>query len=156
MLLLTSAAIFAQEDTSQDPANTAFWVNYWQQPQPVVFGPEQAAFSQSMQDIMFARNEDDNPSNPSAIDANVQWLKDHPGDRFYIHGYASTTGDLLYNLALSQRRADFVKQALISRGIPEDRIVSTVGWGELYPACAESDDECWAKNRLVRFVYSPN
>ena len=156
MLLFTSAGIFAQENPPESSANTAFWVTYWEQPKPLVFGPEQAAFTQNMQDVMFAHDDDDNPSNPSALDNNVQWLKEHPGDRFYIHGYASSRGDLLYNLALSQRRADWIKQALISKGIPEDRIVSAVGWGQLYPACAELDDECWARNRLVRFVYSPN
>ena len=27
--------------------------------------------------------------------------------------------------------------------------------GDLYPVCPETNDECWSKNRLVRFVYSP-
>ena len=60
------------------------------------------------------------------------------------------------NLVLSQRRADWVKQALISRGIPENRIRFAVGWGQLYPLCPEKNDERWTKNRLVRFEYAPN
>jgi outer membrane protein OmpA-like peptidoglycan-associated protein len=87
---------------------------------------------------------------------NVQWLKDHPSDRFYIEGYASSRGDLGYNLDLSKRRADWVKQALISKGIAENRIVLAVPWGQLYPVCPELNDECWSKNRVVRFVYVPN
>jgi outer membrane protein OmpA-like peptidoglycan-associated protein len=63
------------------------------------------------------------------LDDNVQWLKNHARDRFYIDGYASSRHELIYNLALSQRRADWVKQALISKGIPENRIVLAVGWG---------------------------
>jgi outer membrane protein OmpA-like peptidoglycan-associated protein len=34
--------------------------------------------------------------------------------------------------------------------------VLAVGWGQLYPVCPELTDECWSKNRLVRFLYSPN
>ena len=106
--------------------------------------------------VLFPWNDHDEPSNLGVLDDNARWLKNHPRDRFYIEGYASSRGDLIYNLALSQRRADWVKQALISKGISEDRIAIAVGWGELYPVCPEATDECWARNRLVRFSYSPN
>jgi outer membrane protein OmpA-like peptidoglycan-associated protein len=85
---------------------------------------------------------------------NAAWLKEHAGDRFYIEGYASSDGLLGYNLTLSNRRADWVKQALISKGIAENRIVLASPWGQLYPACAELDEACWSKNR--GFVYSPH
>jgi hypothetical protein len=49
-----------------------------------------------------------------------------------------------------------VKQALVSRGISENRIVVAAGWGQLHPVCPELNDECWTRNRLVRFIYSPN
>jgi len=98
----------------------------------------------------------DEPSNPDVSDDNVQWLKNHTRDRFYIDGYAFSRRELIYNLALSQPRADWVKQALISKGILENRIVLAVGRGQLYPVCPERSDECGTKNRLVRFSYSPN
>jgi outer membrane protein OmpA-like peptidoglycan-associated protein len=154
MLLLTSTGMFAQQDES--PADVAFWVAYWDQPRVALFGPDQEAFNQNVHEILFPWNDHDDPSNPSVLDDNVRWLKDHPNGRFYIHGYASSRGDLVYNLALSQRRADWVKQAMISKGISEDRIAMAVGWGELYPVCPETNDECWSKNRRVRFSYTPN
>ena len=46
-----------------------------------------------------------------------------------IEGNASSEGDTLYNLELSQRRADAVKKALIEYGVPEDSITA-VGLGE--------------------------
>jgi outer membrane protein OmpA-like peptidoglycan-associated protein len=156
MLLLTSTGILAQQDASESSADVAFWVAYWARPRVVLFGPDEEAFNQNVHEIMFPWNDHDEPSNPNALDDNVQWLKDHPRDRFYIERYASSRGELLYNLALSQRRADWVKQTLISKGIPENRIILAVGWGQLYPVCAETNDECWTKNRLVRFSYSPN
>jgi len=156
MLPLFTTGIFAQQISSESSADVALWVAYWGQPRVILFGPEQEAFIKNVQEILFPWNDHEEPSNPSALDENVRWLKDHTNDRFYINGYASSRGDLVYNLALSQRRADWVKQALISKGIPENRIVLAVGWGQLYPLCPEENDECWSKNRRVRLSYSPN
>ena len=153
-LLLFSATMFAQV-TSSDAAG-AFWVSYWAAPPVILFGPEEDAFYKNMKDVMFLRNDYDAPTNPSALDDNVQWLKEHPGVHLYVDGYASVTGDMVYNLALSQRRADWVKQTLISRGIAESRIVVAAGWGELYPVCAEDTQECRDRNKLVRFIYRPS
>jgi outer membrane protein OmpA-like peptidoglycan-associated protein len=154
--LLTSTEIFAQQGFSEPSADVAFWVAYWGRPRVVLFGPEEQAFNDNIHEILFPWNDHEEPSNPTVLDDNVRWLKDHATDRFYIHGYASSRGELIYNLGLSQRRADWVKRALISKGIPENRIVLAIGWGQLYPVCPELNDECWSKNRLVRFSYSPN
>jgi outer membrane protein OmpA-like peptidoglycan-associated protein len=165
MSLSTSLEIFAQRGTSatpidvaftEAPADVAFWVAYWGKPRTVLFGPEEEAFNKNVHEILFSWNDDDGALNPNILEDNVQWLKDHPNDRFYVEGYASSRGDLGYNLALSKRRADWVKQTLISKGIAENRIVLSVPWGQLYPVCPELNDECWGKNRVVRFVYSPN
>ena len=81
----------------------------------------------------------------------MQWLKDHPPRPLYIEGYASTRGeDIIYNLVLSAKRAKGVRQALVGMGIPENRIVLTTGWGQLYPVCPEKNDACWSKNRVAR------
>jgi outer membrane protein OmpA-like peptidoglycan-associated protein len=165
ILFLTSIEILAQQGSSrastpvafsEAPADVAFWVAYWGKPRVVLFGPEQEAFNQNVHEISFPWNDFDNPLNPNILDDNVQWLKNHASDRFYIEGYASSEGQLGYNLTLSRRRADWVKQTLISKGIPENRIVLAVPWGQLYPVYAEFNNECWSKNRLVRLVYSPN
>jgi OmpA family len=165
MLLLTSIELFAQQGASEAstdvafseaPTDVAFWVAYWAKPRVVLFGPAEEDFNKNMHEIMFPWNDHDGPLNPNVLDDNVQWLKDHPSVRFYIEGYASSRGELGYNLDLSKRRADSVKQELISKGIPENRIVLAVPWGQLYPVCPELNDECWSKNRVVRFVYSPS
>jgi outer membrane protein OmpA-like peptidoglycan-associated protein len=165
ILFLTSVQMFAQRrnlEASTDVAfseaspDVAFWVAYWAKPRVLIFGPEQEAFDQNVHEILFPWNDHDDPSNPNVLDDNVQWLKDHASVRFYIEGYASSRGDLGYNLTLSMRRADWVKQTLISKGIAENRIRSAVGWGQLYPVCPELNDDCWSKNRVVRLVYSPN
>ena len=165
MTLSANITLFAQRATSRGlgdaafieaPTDVAFWVSYWGQPRVVLFGPEQEAFHQNVHEIVFPLNVYDQPVNPNVLDQDAEWLKEHADDRFYIEGYASSDGFLGYNLTLSNRRADWVRQALISKGIAENRIVLGVPWGQLYPTCAELDEACWSKNRVVRFAYSPH
>jgi outer membrane protein OmpA-like peptidoglycan-associated protein len=161
MLLLPGSKISAQQATSDNstPAASeivAYWVAYWAKPEVILFGPSEADFNNSVHGVLFPNNVYDAPENPNVLDANAQWLKDHANEHFYIEGYASSKGEPVFNnLRLSAQRADWIKQALISKGVPENQIVSAAGWGHTYPTCAELDDDCWSKNRIVRFVYSP-
>jgi outer membrane protein OmpA-like peptidoglycan-associated protein len=147
--------LFAAVTPRVSTASPAFWVSFWGQPRVILDGHEEEAFYQNLKEVIFARNEYDRCLNPNALDDDARWLKEHPNVHFYIDGYASTRGDHNYNLILSQQRADWVKESLVSRGVPEDRIRLSVGWGELYPTCLEETDECWNKNKLVRFTYVP-
>ncbi len=52
---------------------------------------------------------------------------------------------------LSEARAEYVKQVLISYGISESRL-STVGMGGRVPIAALSDRDNWWKNRRVEFI----
>jgi outer membrane protein OmpA-like peptidoglycan-associated protein len=165
MMLLSSITLFAQRGTSrgfgdaaftEEPSDVAFWVAYWGKPRVVLFGSEEESFNQNVHEITFPLNVFDQPLNANTLDEDAAWLKDHADDRFYIEGYASSDGFLGYNLTLSNRRADWVKQALISKGIAENRIVLGVPWGQLFPVCGELDEPCWSKNRVVRLVYSPH
>jgi len=151
MILFACSGCFAQKGSGDGD----FWVDHWSRPL-LSFGPEEEAFNRNMQVIFFPWNDHDEPSNPKALEDNVQWLKDRPNVHFYVDGYASSRGELLYNLNLSQRRANWVKQTLVSQGIRESRIKVAAGWGQLYPVCPELNDDCWSKNRLVRFVYAPD
>ena len=155
-LLLASTAALAQSRSTDPYIDASYWVNHWSRSPVIVFGPEEDAFYQNMQVILFPYNDHDDPSNLSALESNVQWLKDHPDVKFYIDGYSSSRGDWIYNLNLAQRRADWVKGQLVSRGIAESRIKISAGWGQSYPACPEANDNCWTKNRVVRFIYAPN
>ena len=158
-LTLLFAVLFvtvtARVGTASASSDAAFWVSYWGRPKTILNGPEEEAFYHNLKEVFFARNEYDRCLNPNALDDDARWFKEHPKVRFYIDGYASTRGDVNYNLTLSQQRADWVKESLISRGVPGDRIKLAVGWGELYPTCLEESDECWNKNKLVRFTYIP-
>ena len=151
LLLLAASSLWAQAGMN-DSAQLVIYP-----PEVMVFGPEQAAFSQNIQDIYFSYNGDnmETPAAQEALRADAQWLKDHPSIRFYVDGYADWRGDIIYNVRLAQRRANTVKQALIALGIPEDRMIISTGWGKLYPLCAEQSEECWHQNRRAHLVYIP-
>ena len=151
MLLVTGIPLFAGAFTDD-----AYWVDYWSKPRVPLYGPEQQAFNDNMHEITFAHDRFDHALDENALNADVQWLKDHPSDRFFIDGYASATGSEAYNLKLSGERAWWVSQVLMRKGIAADRIVLVVPWGKLYPACTEDTEACHARNRVVRFTYHPD
>jgi outer membrane protein OmpA-like peptidoglycan-associated protein len=155
MLFATSIPLFAK-GTSGASADDAFWVAYWARPKLALNGPEEQAFNENVHKITFAHDRFDHALDEDTLNADVQWLRDHPNVHFFIEGYASSTGTTAYNLRLSGYRADWVREALIRKGIAADRILLAVPWGELYPACLEDTEECHAKNRVVRFAYQPN
>lgn len=68
-----------------------------------------------------------------------------------IEGHCDERGTNEYNLGLGDRRANAVKDYLLSLGIPAGKI-ETVSYGEEKPVCNEATEECWAKNRRAHFV----
>ena len=65
-----------------------------------------------------------------------------------IVGYSDLSGGLSYNLALSKRRAERVRTALIVAGLPADRM-STEGKGKTDPLVATADGVREPQNRRV-------
>ena len=79
-------------------------------------------------------------------------LRVTPDLRLVIEGHTDSTGNTAQNLDLSRRRAESVKQALISEfGIAPDRL-QTAGYGATRPIAANDTADGRAKNRRVEFV----
>ena len=76
----------------------------------------------------------------------VAWLKQNSGVSVTIEGHCDERGTREYNLALGEKRAQAVKNYLISLGISSDR-VSTISYGKERPAVVGSNDGAWAQNR---------
>ncbi|MBE0531765.1 MAG: OmpA family protein [Rhodospirillales bacterium] len=70
------------------------------------------------------------------------------GFNVYLVGHADTSGPNDYNMALSERRAEAVKEYLLAKGIGPSTI-STKWVGENDPLIATLDDVREAKNRWV-------
>ena len=76
----------------------------------------------------------------------VAWLKQYSYVSVIIEGHCDERGTREYNLALGEKRAQSVKNYLISLGISSDR-VSTISYGKERPAVVGSNDGAWAQNR---------
>jgi peptidoglycan-associated lipoprotein len=74
------------------------------------------------------------------------WLASYPNVRVLIAGNCDERGTREYNLALGERRANAVKEYLVSLGVSASRI-DTVSYGKERPVVAGSDDQSWALNR---------
>ena len=74
------------------------------------------------------------------------WLAKYPAVRVTVEGHADERGTREYNLALGARRANAVKEYLVSQGVSTAR-VETVSYGKERPICTQSDEACWAQNR---------
>ena len=88
------------------------------------------------------------------LKANSEWLKANPAAQVQIEGHCDERGTTEYNLALGSRRAESAKDYLVTLGTSADRL-SAISYGEELPVCKEQAEECWQKNRRVRFVVQP-
>ncbi len=70
-----------------------------------------------------------------------------------VEGHCDERGTIEYNLALGQKRADSVKQYLVSAGVNASRL-STVSYGKERPADTGGNEAAWAKNRRTELVVS--
>ena len=89
----------------------------------------------------------------AALDTQVAWLKKHDDVNVIVQGHCDDRGTREYNLALGERRANAVKQYLVSQGIVESRI-STISYGKERPAVLGNNEAAWAQNRRAITVVS--
>lgn len=85
------------------------------------------------------------------LDKLAQFLAEFPNRKLLIEGYTDSVGTDSANQALSQRRAESVQQALVTRGVAADRITSK-GYGESFPVADNNSPEGRAMNRRVEIV----
>ncbi len=80
----------------------------------------------------------------------LQVMKDNPTLAINILGHTDSDGTDAYNLTLSQRRAEAVRDFLKKQGIAAKRLKAT-GKGEAQPITTNDTDEGKAENRRVEF-----
>ena len=89
------------------------------------------------------------PGAYTEIDRVSRVLTDFPETVIRVDGHTDSTGPEEYNMRLSKRRADAVKNALIQRGVHPGRI-ETLGLGESMPVSSSN-----AANRRVEVIIIP-
>ena len=80
------------------------------------------------------------------LDAQAAWLRRYSSVTVRIEGNCDERGTREYNLALGARRANSVRDYLVSHGVEASRI-QTISFGKEQPIEGGSDDTAWQKNR---------
>lgn len=86
------------------------------------------------------------------LDQHAAFMKAQPKLEILVQGHADERGSREYNLALGQRRAESVKQALTLLGIPEAHI-EAVSLGSEKPSVEGHDESAWKQNRRAVLIY---
>jgi outer membrane protein OmpA-like peptidoglycan-associated protein len=93
------------------------------------------------------------PGADREMDRLAQALKDNSNTRVIIEGHTDSVGSDDYNMALSERRADAVADALRTRGVPSDRY-EVKGLGKSFPVASNDTQAGRQQNRRVEIVFS--
>jgi len=87
------------------------------------------------------------------LDGQAQWLLSNNDYLAVIEGHADEQGTREYNVALGARRANAVREYLVSRGVPGARL-RTVSYGKERPIAICSEESCYAQNRRAVTIIS--
>jgi len=80
------------------------------------------------------------------LDKLANYLSNNSNTKIVIAGHTDSRGTPQYNLALSEKRANAVRQYLIGLGANGSNI-STVGYGEDRPSSEGENESAWGQNR---------
>jgi len=92
------------------------------------------------------------PEFVSVIAAHAKALSANASIRVRLEGHTDERGSREYNIGLGERRAQAVRRALLLQGVAESQL-STVSYGAERPAVQGENEDAWAKNRRVEFIY---
>lgn len=86
------------------------------------------------------------------IEAHGAFLKQAPLAKVLVQGNTDERGSSEYNLALGQKRAEAVKEYLVTHGALETQI-EAVSLGEEKPVNPGHDEAAWSENRRADMLY---
>jgi peptidoglycan-associated lipoprotein len=113
---------------------------------------EQLNAEKPLGDVNFAYDSTDlSDAARGLLQKNVEWMKKWTSTKVMVEGHADSRGTNEYNLALGERRADAVRDYLVSLGLAADRL-TIVSKGEEQPFCSEENEACWQQNRRGHFI----
>lgn len=157
-LILATAACtnpdrFGGEGTQTDPNANAGVA------QPALTGANDPSspqyFSQTIGDrVLFAVDTSTlTPEGQRTLDGQAQWLLTNADYRAIVEGHADEQGTREYNLALGARRANAVREYLISKGVPSNRL-QVISYGKERPIEVCASEACYSQNRRAVTIIS--
>ena len=113
---------------------------------------EQLNSEKPLDDVFFDLDKSDiRDDGKSALQKDADWMKKWTSTQMSVEGHCDSRGSSEYNLSLGSRRANAVKDYLVSLGIAASR-VTIVSKGKEQPFCSENSESCWQQNRRGHFV----
>jgi peptidoglycan-associated lipoprotein len=113
---------------------------------------EQLNSEKPLDDVFFDLDKSDiRDDGKSALQKDADWMKKWTSTQMSVEGHCDSRGSSEYNLSLGSRRANAVKDYLVSLGIAASRI-TIVSKGKEQPFCSEESESCWQQNRRGHFV----
>ncbi|HTW48366.1 MAG TPA: peptidoglycan-associated lipoprotein Pal [Acidobacteriaceae bacterium] len=113
---------------------------------------DENAFEAAVKPVFFDYDAYDiRPDAQTTIQADANFLNQHPNLKVVVGGYCDERGSTEYNLALGENRANAAKQALVTAGVSPDRL-RTVSYGKEKQFCTEHTEACWQQNRRAMFT----
>ena len=147
-VLILGACTHKQEAVNTAPPPVAA-------PAPMAAAPTSSIIPGSAEDfrvnvgdtVHFALNEYNvEDADKAVLGRQAAWLAKYPSVRVTVEGHCDERGTREYNLALGARRANAVKEYLVSQGVSAGRL-ETISYGKERPICTDSNEACWAQNR---------
>jgi outer membrane protein OmpA-like peptidoglycan-associated protein len=108
-------------------------------------------FEQALKGIQFEPGKDViKKTSYGILDNVVKIMKENPSYLLEINGHTDSQGDDAKNMTLSQKRAEAVRNYLVSKGIETSRLTPK-GYGETVPKATNDTPAGRAENRRVEF-----
>ncbi len=110
-------------------------------------GSQEDLMAQAGDRVFFAYDSSELSAESRAVlEKQSAWLQQYANVAITVEGHADERGTREYNLALGERRAQAVKNYLVSLGVPAARL-NTISYGKERPAVMGADEASWAQNR---------
>jgi peptidoglycan-associated lipoprotein len=105
-----------------------------------------------LEDVFFETDRFDlSPEARGILAKNSNWMLTYPSVEILVEGHCDERNTREYNLALGERRANAVRDYLMSLGVDPYR-VRTISYGEERPFAMGHTEEAWRLNRRSHFV----
>ncbi|MCX7046869.1 MAG: peptidoglycan-associated lipoprotein Pal [Candidatus Sumerlaeota bacterium] len=91
------------------------------------------------------------PTEKDVLNKCAEWLIVHANVAVQVEGHCDERGTPEYNLNLGARRADMVREYLVSKGVAAPQL-KTISYGKERPIDLGHSEDNWRKNRRVQFL----
>jgi len=123
------------------------------QPRPVLVAPtEEPRMLENLETVRFDLDKTEiRPEYEEILRRNLEWMRQNPEAKVQLEGHADERGTSEYNLALGERRARAVFEAMVRMGANPEQM-NIISYGEERPLIPGKSEAAYSQNRRVEFT----